>query len=62
MQDDNEKRLERERALKEATRGPDDRRHYEALRKAREEAHKGVTLRTEYLRLQKQRWRDIGEL
>lgn len=61
MPNDNEKRLERERALHDAKRGPDYSWYFESLRKERQEAAKGEVMRSKFLNKQKQRWRDNGE-
>lgn len=62
MHSDDMKRLERERELYIATRGPDYSRVEEYIHRARVEAGKAAATRSNFLKRQKLRWMDIGEL
>ncbi|MBG6147053.1 hypothetical protein IWQ51_005208 [Labrenzia sp. EL_142] len=62
MHPNDAKRLERERELYISTRGPDYSRVEEYIRRARVEAAKAAVARSEFLKRQKLRWMDIGEL
>ena len=62
MHPDDVKRLEREREIFRATRGPDYAEVNAYIRRAREEAAKGRAARAEHQKRQSLRWMDTGEL
>lgn len=61
MSPEDKKRLERERELFIATRGPDYSEHEKSLRLWRNEMSKRKAARADFERMKAQRWRSNGE-